>query len=104
MEILKSLRQTTKLRQVDIANALGIARTTYAMYETGQRTPDKDMLMKLASFFEVSVDYLIGYESTPIEMSHLAENDLLDWYRLLPEADPSDLQKFKKIWDIIKED
>jgi HTH-type transcriptional regulator, competence development regulator len=59
---LIELRKEKKLRQEDIAKILGIARTTYAMYEQGNREPDFDTLNKMADYFEVSVDYLLGRE------------------------------------------
>jgi HTH-type transcriptional regulator, competence development regulator len=59
---LIELRREKKLRQEDIAKILGIARTTYAMYEQGNREPDFDTLNKMADYFEVSVDYLLGRE------------------------------------------
>lgn len=55
---LHTLRKERKLRQEDMAKQLGIARTTYAMYEQGNREPDYNTLIKLATFFEVSIDYL----------------------------------------------
>jgi HTH-type transcriptional regulator, competence development regulator len=59
---LIELRKAKKLRQEDIAKILGIARTTYAMYEQGNREPDFDTLNKIADYFEVSVDHLLGRE------------------------------------------
>lgn len=55
---LHTLRKESKLRQEDIAKQLGIVRTTYAMYEQRNREPDYNTLIKLATFFEVSIDYL----------------------------------------------
>lgn len=57
---LKDLRTRTKLRQEDVATKIGIARTTYAMYEQNKREPDNETLQKLADYFEVSIDYLLG--------------------------------------------
>lgn len=59
---LIELRKEKKLRQEDIAKILGIARTTYAMYEQGNREPDFDTLNKIADYFEVSIDRLLGRE------------------------------------------
>jgi HTH-type transcriptional regulator, competence development regulator len=59
---LIELRKAKKLRQEDIAKILGIARTTYAMYEQGNREPDFDTLNKLADYFEVTIDHLLGRE------------------------------------------
>lgn len=57
---LKYLRQKTNLTQADLAMKIGVARTTYAMYEQAKREPDTDVLLKIADFFEVSLDYLLG--------------------------------------------
>jgi HTH-type transcriptional regulator, competence development regulator len=59
---LIELRKAKKLRQEDIAKILGIARTTYAMYEQGNREPDFDTLNKIADYFEVTIDHLLGRE------------------------------------------
>ena len=59
-ENLRSLRSERKLRQIDLANTLGVSRTTYTQYETGKSEPDLSTLVKLAEFFNVSVDYLLG--------------------------------------------
>ena len=52
---------------------LGIARAAYTRYETGINNPPKDKIIKLAKFFGVSTDYLLGLTDirTPIkELSH----------------------------------
>jgi HTH-type transcriptional regulator, competence development regulator len=59
---LIELRKAKKLRQEDIAKILGIARTTYAMYEQGNREPDFDTLNKIADYFDVTIDHLLGRE------------------------------------------
>lgn len=57
---LRRLRKERKLRQVDLARDLGIAQTTVANYEQHSRFPDEEMLLKLANYFDVSLDYLLG--------------------------------------------
>ncbi|MBO0453225.1 helix-turn-helix domain-containing protein [Candidatus Enterococcus murrayae] len=60
---LKELRKRTPhLTQMDMAKELGIAKTTYASYEQGKRTPDIETQNKIADFFNVSLDYLHGRE------------------------------------------
>ncbi|GIO13577.1 hypothetical protein J19TS2_31320 [Cohnella xylanilytica] len=46
--------------QEDVANKVGVARSTYANWESGKREPDLDTSQKLADLFEVSLDYLVG--------------------------------------------
>ncbi|WP_274623146.1 helix-turn-helix domain-containing protein [Planococcus sp. A6] len=59
---MKNLRSKSKMTQSELAKILGVARTTYAMYEQGQREPDYVTLQKIADYFDVSVDYLLGRE------------------------------------------
>lgn len=57
---LKQLRGKHKLTQEEFAVKLGIARSTYSGYETGKTEPDNETLQKIADYFEVSTDYLLG--------------------------------------------
>lgn len=67
-ERLKELRNEKKKNQVDIANYLNIQRQTYSSYETNGSMPSIDNLRKLANYFGVSSDFIIGLteHSTPI--------------------------------------
>jgi transcriptional regulator with XRE-family HTH domain len=60
MERLKQLRIEKGITQQQIANDLGIHYSTYGKYELGQRDTDTETLNKLADYFDVSVDYLLG--------------------------------------------
>lgn len=62
---LKELRTLKNLNQSDLANMLGIERSTYGKYETGDSSPDYEKLLILADFFEVSVDQLLGRTTSP---------------------------------------
>jgi len=59
-ERLKKLRKERNLRQVDLANFLGIGTRTYQYYEGDDHRPDYEMLIALADFFDVTTDYLLG--------------------------------------------
>lgn len=59
-ERLKELRNEKDVTQKTVANALGISKTCYAGYEQGYREPDLKTLLKLADYFEVTTDYLLG--------------------------------------------
>ena len=58
--IFRQLRISSGLTQRKIASRLGISRSTIGMYETGAREPDFDTLEKIADFFNVDTDYLLG--------------------------------------------
>lgn len=57
---LRKLRTDKELSQKSLADILGISPSTVAMYEQARRTPDNEMLQKIADYFQVSVDYLLG--------------------------------------------
>ncbi len=59
---LRELRTSKNLDQKDIANALGVLDATVSMWETGKRVPYHELLIKIADFFDVSIDYLLGYK------------------------------------------
>ena len=61
--ILK-LRKENELTQQQAADELEISRVSLGYYETGQRLPDAEMLAKIASFYDVSSDYLLGRTGT----------------------------------------
>jgi len=58
---LRALREETGLTQKDFAKKMNIANTTYNNYETGTREPDKETLKRFATFFDCTIDYLLGY-------------------------------------------
>lgn len=57
---LEKLRKEKKRSQKDVAEHLGISRQGYGNYENGVTEPDHTTLSKLADYFEVSADYLLG--------------------------------------------
>lgn len=61
---LKLLRKSKGLTQTELANALHLSHGAIAMWETNKRQPDNDTMLRLADFFGVSVDYLLGREET----------------------------------------
>lgn len=54
------LRHEKDLTQQDVANGIGILRSTYAHYEIDRREPNNETLGKIAKFFDVSTDFLLG--------------------------------------------
>ena len=60
MNRIRDLREDADLRQIDVARATGIDQKTLSNYETGKTNPDSFAIIKLADFFNVSADYLLG--------------------------------------------
>lgn len=59
-ERLKQLRLEANLTQKDVAQHFQTSRQSYAQWEKGLRTPSSENLEKLANFFNVTTDYLLG--------------------------------------------
>ncbi|MDD6133267.1 MAG: helix-turn-helix transcriptional regulator [Selenomonadaceae bacterium] len=64
-ENLKKARNDRHLSQRALADIIGVSQQTVGSWEVGRTSPDNEMLKKLASFFNVSVDYLLGRTGEP---------------------------------------
>ena len=62
---LKELRKKKGISQLRLATELNTTQNTISRYETGEREPGIDELIKIANYFNVSVDYLIGRTENP---------------------------------------
>ncbi len=74
---LRELRKERRLRQEDLAHALNVSRQTISKYERGQREPDYDMLIQIADYFGVSLDYLFG--RSDIKSINVLDQRVSDW-------------------------
>ena len=90
-KIIKRLRKEKDMTQADLAKAVGVTTSSIGMYETGVRNPSYDVVVKLANYFNVTTDYLLGNNEQ--ELSDLEEEDtselkiLFDKIRDLSEDD-----------------
>jgi transcriptional regulator with XRE-family HTH domain len=62
---LKDLREDRDLKQRELAAFLNCSQQVYSNYELGQRDLPTDVLIRLADFYEVSTDYLLGLTPNP---------------------------------------
>ena len=62
MSNLKKLRLDYGFNMKQVANKLNIPYTTYVSYEKGEREPNSEMLIKIASFYNTTIDYILGVE------------------------------------------
>ena len=59
------LKNERRLLQKDIASSVGLSLRAYQYYEKGQKEPTLSVLLRLADYFDVSLDYLVGLSDTP---------------------------------------
>lgn len=99
MNRIRELREQRNLKQIDLAKAINVRQNTLSTWETGRYEPDLEMLSRLANYFDVSVDYLLGREgmveqkkeaATPKDGGPADEDARL--FNLLRKSDP-DLKK-----------
>ena len=60
---IKELREQAGLTQIKMAEILGLHRTQYQRYETGESPATIEFLMKLADYYGVTIDYIAGREN-----------------------------------------
>lgn len=89
-DIFCSLCHAQKLKPGQVANKIGFNRSTITMWKNTGGTPRQDLLIRIARFFDVSTDYLLGKENgTPAEDSKGATGDGV-------KLTPSELNMFQK--------
>ena len=62
-DIFKQLRKDRGIGQVALAEALGVSKGVISFWEMGRNEPSLQMLKKIAVYFEVTTDYLVGLEN-----------------------------------------
>lgn len=91
---LKMLRSEKKITQEELGKVVNVTKVSISGYENGNRTPDTETLQKLADFFNVSTDYLLGRADTKNENK---SNGLQGWLRTenedLSESERDELEK-----------
>ena len=95
MNRLKELRQAKKLSQKELAKNIGVHYRTLQNWENGESQIKTEKAQQLADYFGVSVGYLLGYESNPLERLESLVDELkehkdllgvLDWYTVFDLA------------------
>ena len=85
---LHLLREEKNMVQKEIADLLDVSQSTIGKYESDQRTPTPDAIIKLAIFFEGSTDYLLGHSEI--------RDPLKTEYPNLPMEAVKEIEEFRK--------
>jgi len=100
MRNMRALRESAKYTQEEVSEKLHIQRTTYCNYEHGYRLPPLDIIIRLASLYNVSVDYLLcctSEEDIPANYPHLRTSER----RLLENVRSLTANSQKEVWQFI---
>ena len=63
---IRDLREDRDMTQTQIAKMLGMSQTGYSKYETGENDIPTAILIKLARYYNTSIDYLLGETDSPV--------------------------------------
>ncbi len=113
-ERLKELREQKGLTRKQVSQAVGLEASTYGKYEKGQRQPSYQILLALADFYCVSVDFLTGFSKTkePLTQEHLTNTysqiaedlgeDVQVMFHDITSFDDKEREELKNFIDFIK--
>lgn len=94
-ERLKKLREEAGLTQTAIAKELETSQPSYQNWETGTRNPSRETIQKLADFFGVSTDYLLGNTDIKNPEETISDVDML-FRRTSKDLTPEQQEVFKQ--------
>lgn len=105
---LIKLRKQKNLYQADLAKKLGMARATYAAYEQGTRQPDFETLKRIAEYFGVTTDYLLGTnqpDQTEDEKAFekwMNDPTVYKFYKEFSDSPDERREALLAVWEILK--
>lgn len=96
IENLKALRESAAVSQKQLAEAIGVSQQSINKYENHNIEPDIETLIRIADYFNTSVDYLIGHTSVKHKIENVTayelnaeESRIVDNYRKLSKKQRS---------------
>ena len=88
------------MTQESASRELAISRGMLSNYELGKREPDYAMLCRLADYYHVTTDYLLGVTNLPQNKEYLTEKrlqNIVNYYLTCPEESRQNLEKFAEL-------
>lgn len=94
-------RKKNKLTQKEVGDYLSVTAATISRYESGDMQPDPQTLIKMATLYHCSVDYLLGIEDNNsfVKIFSAEEIELLLRYRKLTDSQKAMLSDMISIWE-----
>lgn len=108
-ERLRNLREKENITREHLAKSLDITYSALSKYETGKREPDFEILQKLASYFNVTTDYLLGRDISKLLNNN--EEEFEAWvndprskilFKEFNESSEEQKEALLKMWEILK--
>lgn len=106
---MRYLREKLGLNQTQAAIKLDISRVNYNRYEKGDRTPDNDTLKRIADFYDITIDYLLGHEDQQAKTLKPKEDKkpkdlkrILEQHDIMFDGVPIDEDAKKEIMHIVE--
>lgn len=100
---LKELRENKGVSQYKFADDLALSQSTIGNWEAGKREPNFDTLVKIAQYFNVSIDYLLDVENSVYTVEDYA-NGVTDTKKVSITADDEDmLDKYHEVVGLLGE-
>jgi transcriptional regulator with XRE-family HTH domain len=96
LENLTLLRKEKRLSQADLAQIFNVAQNTVSNWENGEREPDNITLVRLAEYFGVSTDYLLGKTIVRRPIETVAAHREDDFRNELPPEKQEEIERFIK--------
>ncbi|MBQ8510725.1 MAG: helix-turn-helix transcriptional regulator [Clostridia bacterium] len=91
---IRELREARNINQLKLSMELNVTQAAISKYELGKSEPDLAMLCKIADYFHVSVDYLLGRDDNEKYLMTSEEQELLNDYRRLDHIQKSQLRGY----------
>jgi transcriptional regulator with XRE-family HTH domain len=96
---IKAIREAKNLKQIEVANHIGVDKSAYSKIEKGSRALTVDELYKMAQLFNMTTDQIINYDGKLPKEVVIEDKTAVEQMRLLQQLDDEDKQTVFKIID-----
>ncbi|HDX9683266.1 MULTISPECIES: helix-turn-helix domain-containing protein [Bacillus cereus group] len=100
--IIRDLRKQKGITQKELAQSLKLSESTIGMYERNERQPDYNTLIRIADYFNVSTDFLLGRDFNVKEGRNNKELD--QWLNDIKLAPSQKREELKRFWNFIMQE
>ncbi|EJQ15537.1 MULTISPECIES: helix-turn-helix domain-containing protein [Bacillus] len=100
--IIRDLRKQKGITQKELAQLLQLSESTIGMYERNERQPDYNTLIRIADYFNVSTDFLLGRDFNVKENRNSKELD--QWLNDIKLAPSQKREELKRFWNFIMQE